>query len=101
MGFGLGNLSQIHTFPLCLKSNLCVFPRRLLQNHTLSRKPAKHNLLCVKATTESSCDLESTRPLIQFSPSFWGDHFLSVPFDDSEFDSLDREIESVMKPLLS
>uniref|UniRef100_M4DYG7 Uncharacterized protein n=1 Tax=Brassica campestris TaxID=3711 RepID=M4DYG7_BRACM len=56
----------------------------------------KHDLSCVQA--ESSGYLESTRPLTYFSPSTWGDYFLSVPIDDSEFEALEQEIESVMKP---
>lgn len=31
----------------------------------------------------SDDDLETTRPLIQFSASPWGDFFLSVPIDHS------------------
>jgi hypothetical protein len=60
----------------------------------------KHDFVCVKATTKSSTsdDLESGRPSILFSPSIWGDYFLSVSVDDSEFDDIAREIESVMKP---
>ncbi|KFK38812.1 hypothetical protein AALP_AA3G163500 [Arabis alpina] len=97
MCFGPKTLSNIQNVPLCLKANRSLFPRRFLQNHTISsKKPTKHELLCVKA--ESSGDLESTRPLTYFSQSVWGDHFLSVPVDDSEFEALEREIESVMKP---
>lgn len=93
MGFRLRNTPQINQNPFCLKTNLCLFPRRLLQNHIFSRKPAKQRFLfCVKATTESSGDLESTRPLIQFSPSYWGDHFLSVPFDESVSSTLTRRV---------
>ncbi|CAA7022504.1 unnamed protein product [Microthlaspi erraticum] len=46
----------------------------------------------------TSGDLESTRPLAQFTPTFLGDHHFSVPVDDSEFDAIEHEIESVMKP---
>ncbi|CAH2053708.1 unnamed protein product [Thlaspi arvense] len=97
--FGPKTLPNVHKPPLSLKTNLALslFPRRLLQNNTFpSKKPSKHDLLCVKA--ESSGDLESTRPLTYFSPSFWGDHFLSVPVHDSEFEALEREIETVMRP---
>ncbi|ESQ43213.1 hypothetical protein EUTSA_v10015429mg [Eutrema salsugineum] len=76
-----------------------LFPCCLLQNQTLSsKKPTKHDSFCVKAETESSGYLESTRPLTSFSPSFWGDHFLYVPVDESEFEAVEHEIESVMKP---
>ncbi|CAH8357951.1 unnamed protein product [Eruca vesicaria subsp. sativa] len=96
MCFGLKTLPNVHNGPLFHKTNLSLFPRRLLQNNTLSsKKPTKH-LLCVKS--ESSGDLESTRPLTYFSPSTWGDYFLSVPVDDSEYEALEQEIESVMKP---
>ncbi|XP_010488444.1 PREDICTED: terpenoid synthase 25-like [Camelina sativa] len=83
--------------PLCLKTSLSIFPRHLLKNQTISfKKPKKHGLFCVKA--ENSGDLENTRPLTSFSPSFWGDHFLYVPVADSEFEALEQEIESVLKP---
>ncbi|CAG7890229.1 unnamed protein product [Brassica rapa] len=96
MCFGLKTLPNVHNGPLCHKTNLSLIPRRLLQNNTpFSKKPTKH-LSWVK--TESSGDLESTRPLTYFSPSTWGDYFLSVPVDDSEFEELEQEIESVMKP---
>ncbi|CAH8277290.1 unnamed protein product [Arabidopsis lyrata] len=60
----------------------------------------KPNFFCVKANTKSSTsdDLESGRPLTHFAPTFWGDYFLSLSVDDSEFDKIEREIESVMKP---
>ncbi|VVB13604.1 unnamed protein product [Arabis nemorensis] len=48
------------------------------------------------ATTK--VDLESTRPLAPFTPTFLGDHNFSVPLNDSEFDKIEHEIESVMKP---
>ncbi|KFK38811.1 hypothetical protein AALP_AA3G163300 [Arabis alpina] len=54
----------------------------------------------VVSSTKSSDELESSRPLTHFSPSLWGDHFLSVPFDRDAFDELEREIE-IMKPLVS
>ncbi|KAL0857562.1 hypothetical protein Bca101_062716 [Brassica carinata] len=96
MCFGPKTLPNVHNGPLCHNTNLSFIPRRLLQNNTLStKKPTKH-LLCVKA--ESSGNLDSTRPLTYFSPSTWGDYFLSVPVDDSEFEALQKEIESVMKP---
>ncbi|KAF8086177.1 hypothetical protein N665_0633s0028 [Sinapis alba] len=97
MCFGLKTIPNVLNGPLCHKTNLSLIPRRLLQNNTLSyKKPTKHDLVCVKA--ESSGNLESTRPLTYFSPSTWGDYFLSVPVDDSEFEALEQEIESVMKP---
>ncbi|KAH0943696.1 hypothetical protein HID58_003333 [Brassica napus] len=96
MCFGLKTLPNVHNGPLCHNTNLSLIPCDLLQNNTLfSQKPTKH-LLCVKA--ESSGDLESTRPLTYFPPSTWGDYFLSVPVDDSDFEALEQEIESVMKP---
>ncbi|XP_010421065.1 PREDICTED: terpenoid synthase 25-like [Camelina sativa] len=98
MTFGPKALPSVHNVvPLCLKTSLSLFPRHLLKNQTLSsNKPTKHGLFCVKA--ENSGDLENTRPLTSFSPSFWGDHFLYVPVADSEFEALKQEIESVMKP---
>ncbi|CAA0382427.1 unnamed protein product [Arabidopsis thaliana] len=94
--FGLPN---VHNVPLCLTSNLSLFPQRLLQKHTLPLKPAKkHHLVCVRST-KSSDDLEGSRPSTYFSPSLWGDHFLSVSLDRGEFDELEREIET-MKPLV-
>ncbi|CAH8357953.1 unnamed protein product, partial [Eruca vesicaria subsp. sativa] len=97
MCFGLKTLPNIHKGLLCHNTNLSLIPRRLFQNNTLStKKTTKHELLCVKA--ESNVDLESTRPLTYFPPSIWGDHFLSVPVDDAEFEALEQEIESVMKP---
>ncbi|KAF3601902.1 hypothetical protein F2Q69_00038381 [Brassica cretica] len=96
MRFGLNTLPNVHSGPLCHKTNFSLIPSRLIQNNTLSsKKPTKH-LICVK--TESSGDLESTRPLTYFSPSTWGDYFLSVPVDDSEFEAVEQEIEYVMKP---
>ncbi|EOA32121.1 hypothetical protein CARUB_v10015372mg [Capsella rubella] len=96
--FGPKALPSVHNVHLCLKTSFSLFPRHLLiKNQTLSsKKHTKHNLFCVKA--EASGDLESTRPLTSFSPSFWGDHFLSVPVNDLEFEALEQEIESVMKP---
>lgn len=82
MVFGFKTVPNVHNVPLCLKTDLSLFPRRFLQNSIpSSKKPTKHELFCVKA--ESNGDLESTRPLTSFSPSFWGDHFLSVPVDYS------------------
>uniref|UniRef100_A0A0D3ADM7 Terpene synthase N-terminal domain-containing protein n=1 Tax=Brassica oleracea var. oleracea TaxID=109376 RepID=A0A0D3ADM7_BRAOL len=93
MRFGLNTLPNVHSGPLCHKTNFSLIPSRLIQNNTLSsKKPTKH-LICVK--TESSGDLESTRPLTYFSPYTWGDYFLSVPVDDS---AVEQEIEYVMKP---
>ncbi|CAL9220834.1 unnamed protein product [Arabidopsis halleri] len=97
MCFGPKTLPVIHNVPLCLKTNLSLFPGRLLQSQSLSsKKSTKHDLFCVKA--KASGDLESTRPLTYFSPSYWGDHFLSVPIDGSQFEALEKEIESVFKP---
>ena len=78
--FGLGTLSYLHQAPLFLKTSQSLFPRP-----SLSLKPMKHDFVCVKATTKSSTsdDLESGRPSILFSPSIWGDYFLSVSVDDS------------------
>ncbi|AEE77582.1 Terpenoid cyclases/Protein prenyltransferases superfamily protein [Arabidopsis thaliana] len=95
--FGPRTLPIIHNVPLCLKTNFSLFPCRLLQSQSLSsKKSTKHYLFRVKA--ETSGDLESTRPLTYFSPSYWGDHFLSVSIDDSEFEALEKEIETVFKP---
>ncbi|CAH8254207.1 unnamed protein product [Arabidopsis lyrata] len=83
---------------LPLKTKLSLFPMHLLHNHiTLSRRSTKQNL-CVKATSESSGDVESSRPLPHVAPTLWGDHILSVPTENSEFDSLETEIESIIKP---
>ncbi|KAG7631236.1 Isoprenoid synthase domain superfamily [Arabidopsis suecica] len=88
----------LHNAPLCPTTNLSLFPRRWLHKHTLSLKPAKqHHLVCVRAT-ESNDNLESSRPLAHFSPTLWGDHFLSVPLHVAEFDDFSREIEVTMKP---
>ncbi|EOA32912.1 hypothetical protein CARUB_v10016237mg [Capsella rubella] len=96
MSFGLAN---VHSVPLCLTTNLSLFPQRWLHEPTLSLKPAKKNhLVCVRST-KTSDDLECSRPSTHFSPSFWGDHFLSVSHDRTEFDELEREIET-MKPLV-
>ncbi|KAG7535070.1 Terpenoid cyclases/protein prenyltransferase alpha-alpha toroid [Arabidopsis thaliana x Arabidopsis arenosa] len=46
----------------------------------------------------TSGDLESTRPLAQFPPTVLGDHVFSAHADDSKFDAIEHEIESVMKP---
>ncbi|KAL1215055.1 Terpenoid synthase 25 [Cardamine amara subsp. amara] len=95
MSFGNKTLAQAHKVPLCRNINLSFFPRRLLQNKNLSRKPTKQDSFYVTAT---SGDLERTRPLAQFTPTFLGDHVVSVPVDDSEFHEIEHEIESVMKP---
>ncbi|CAL9220830.1 unnamed protein product [Arabidopsis halleri] len=94
-GFGLVTFSDLHQAPLFLKTSHSLFSRL-----SLSLKPMKHDFSCVKATTKSSTsdDLESGRPSTHFPPSFWGDYFLSLSVDDSEFDKIAREIESVMKP---
>ncbi|KAG7581947.1 Terpene synthase N-terminal domain [Arabidopsis suecica] len=98
MCFGLGSFSYLPKSSHCLKTNLSLFPRRLLHSHTLSWKPTKHDLFVVRST-KSNDDLESSRPLTQFSPSLWGDHFLSVSLDSAEFDELEREIKTT-KPLV-
>lgn len=77
--FGPKNLLNVERV-LHLKTNISLFPSRWLYKHTLSLKPAKHHLVCVRAT-QSGDDLERTRPLAHFSPTLWGDHFLSVPLD--------------------
>ncbi|CAN6810654.1 unnamed protein product [Brassica oleracea] len=95
--FGPKNLPNVNRVLLHLKTNVSLFPSRWLHNHTLSLKPEKYHLVCVRAT-QSNDDLERTRPLVHFSPTLWGDHFLSVPLDVDEFDNLSREIEVTMKP---
>ncbi|XP_010468172.1 PREDICTED: terpenoid synthase 18-like [Camelina sativa] len=94
MGFGLRSFSYLRKSPLCLKTKLSLFPRRLLHSHTLFWNPAKQDLFVVR-----SADLEGTRPSTHFSPSLWGDHFLSVSLDRAEFNEVEREIET-MKPLV-
>ncbi|EOA32780.1 hypothetical protein CARUB_v10016089mg [Capsella rubella] len=95
MGFGLPN---VHSVPLSLTTNLSLFPQRWIHKPTVPVKPArKTHLACVR-TTETCDELERTRPLANFSPTLWGDHFLSVPLDGSKFDELSREIEVMMKP---
>lgn len=79
MSFGPKTLPHAHKDPLSRKNNLFLFPRRLLQNQTLSRKPAKQKSFYVTATNG---DLESTRPLAQFTPTVLGDHVFSTPVDD-------------------
>ncbi|CAH8260483.1 unnamed protein product [Arabidopsis lyrata] len=97
MCFGLRSFSYLPKSSHCLKTNLSFFPR-LLHSHTFSWKPAKHDLFVVRST-KSNDDLESSRPLTQFSPSLWGDHFFSVSLDSAEFDELEREIKTT-KPLV-
>ncbi|KAG7599132.1 Terpene synthase N-terminal domain [Arabidopsis suecica] len=99
MGFGAITLPHLgNGTRLPLKTKLSCFPLHLLQNNiTLSRVSTKHNL-CVKATSESSGDVGSSRPLPHVAPNLWGDHILSVPTENSEFDSLETEIESIIKP---
>lgn len=80
MSFGPKTLPHAHKIPLYHKTNLSLFTRRLLQNQSLPRKLTKQDSLCVMATSD---DLESTRPLAQFTPTFLGDHHFSVPVDDS------------------
>ncbi|CAN6982381.1 unnamed protein product [Brassica oleracea var. botrytis] len=95
--FGPKNLPNVNRVLLHLKTNVSLFPSRWLHNHTLSLKPEKYHLVCVRAT-HSNDDLERTRPLVHFSPTLWGDHFLSVPLDVDEFDNLSRVIDVTMKP---
>lgn len=82
MSFGPKTHPQAHEVLLSHKTrpNLSFFPRRLLQNQTLSLKPTKQDSFYVMA---SNVDLESTRPLAQFTPTFLGDHNFSVPLNDS------------------
>jgi len=94
MGFGHRTLFHLHKSPLCLKNNLSLFPRRLLHSHTLSWSPTKQNLFVVRSN-----DLEGSRPSTHFSPSLWGDHFLSVSLNITEFKELEKEIETT-KPLV-
>ncbi|CAN7010942.1 unnamed protein product [Brassica rapa subsp. trilocularis] len=99
MSFGLSSPHHACKVPICLKTNLSLVPQCLLQKKSLSRRQKKHDLFCVRANKSASDDdLESSRPLTQFSPSFWGDYFLSFSVDQSESDGLAKEIESVMKP---
>ncbi|ANM57869.1 Terpenoid cyclases/Protein prenyltransferases superfamily protein [Arabidopsis thaliana] len=98
IGFGLPN---VHSVPLCLTTTRCLFPRqRLLHSHTPSWKPAKQqDFFVASSSKKSSDDLESSLPTPHFSPSLWGDHFLSVSLNRAvEFDELEREIETT-KPL--
>ncbi|CAA7058669.1 unnamed protein product [Microthlaspi erraticum] len=98
MGFGPKILCpHLHNLPPSLKTDLSLFPRRWLHKHSLSLKHAKHQLVSVRAT-ESSDDLERTRPLANFSPTLWGDNFLSVPLNIADLDDFSREIEVTMKP---
>ncbi|CAE5959159.1 unnamed protein product [Arabidopsis arenosa] len=99
MSFGTKTLPHLgNGTRLPLKTKLSRFPLHLLHKHiTLSRRSSKHNL-CVKSTCESSGDVESSRPLPHVAPNLWGDHILSVPTENSEFDSLAMEIESIIKP---
>ena len=77
IGIGLPN---VHSVPLCLTTTRCLFPRqRLLHSHTPSWKPAKQqDFFVASSSKKSSDDLESSLPTPHFSPSLWGDHFLSV-----------------------
>lgn len=79
MSFCPKNLPNVHRI-LHRKTNVFPFPSCWLYKHTLSLKPAKKPLFCVRAT-QSGDDLERTRPLAHFSPTLWGDHFLYVPLD--------------------
>ncbi|KAL9308189.1 Terpenoid synthase 22 [Arabidopsis thaliana] len=93
MGFGPKTLPHLgNSTRLLIKTKLSLFPLHLHHNHiTLSRISTKHNL-CVKATSESS------RPLPHVAPTLWGDHIFSISTENSEFDSLATEIESILKP---
>lgn len=80
MSFAPKNLPHAQKVPLCYKPKLSIVPSRLLRNQNVSRQPTKQDSFSVMAT---SGDLESTRPLAQFTPTFLGDHFFSVPVDGS------------------
>ncbi|RID72367.1 hypothetical protein BRARA_C04261 [Brassica rapa] len=95
MSFGPKIIPRTHKVTLYQKTKLSLLPRPLLQNQTLPRKPTKQDSFFVMATSN---DLESTRPLAQFTPTFLGDHHFSVPVNDYEIDAIEHEIESVMKP---
>ncbi|CAH8353929.1 unnamed protein product [Eruca vesicaria subsp. sativa] len=95
MSFGPKILPHTHKITLCRKTKLSLIPHHFPQNQTLSRKLTKQASFYVMATSNN---LESTRPLAQFTPTFLGDHHFSVPVDDSEFDAIEHEIESFMKP---
>ncbi|KAF3545960.1 hypothetical protein DY000_02004218 [Brassica cretica] len=99
MSFGLRSSLHACKVPICLKTKVSLVPQCLLPKKRLSRRQKKHELFCVRATKSASDDdLESSRPLTQFFPSFWGDFFLSFSVDQSESDGLAKEIESMMKP---
>ncbi|KAH0855645.1 hypothetical protein HID58_004009 [Brassica napus] len=84
MCFGLKTLPNVHNGPLCHNTNLSLIPCDLLQNNTLfSQNP------------QNTCYYSS---IDVFSSIYLGDYFLSVPVDDSDFEALEQEIESVMKP---
>ncbi|KAK8493663.1 hypothetical protein V6N11_028079 [Hibiscus sabdariffa] len=36
---------------------------------------------------------EIGRPLANFAPDIWGDHFLTLPFDNSEFESCSKQVQ--------
>uniref|UniRef100_A0A0D3DDM0 Terpene synthase metal-binding domain-containing protein n=2 Tax=Brassica oleracea TaxID=3712 RepID=A0A0D3DDM0_BRAOL len=95
MSFGPKIIPRTNKVTLYHKTKLSLLPRPLLQNQTLPRKPTKQDSFYVMATSN---DLESTRPLAQFAPTFLGDHQFSVPVNDYEIDAIEHEIESVMKP---
>lgn len=80
MSFDPKTLPCTYRVPLCHNAKLSLLPGRLLRNQTLSRQPTKQDLFCVMAT---GGDLESIRPLAQFTPTFLGDHLFSVPVDGS------------------
>lgn len=84
MGFGAKTLPHLSNGTrLPLKTKLSLFPQHSLDKHiTLSGRSTKHNL-CVKATSESSGDFESSRPLPHVAPTLWGDHILSIPTEKS------------------
>lgn len=84
MSFGLRSSLHACKVPICLKTKVSLVPQCLLPKKRLSRRQKKHELFCVRATKSASDDdLESSRPLTQFFPSFWGDFFFSFSVDQS------------------
>ncbi|GMI90077.1 terpene synthase 18, sesterterpene synthase 1 [Hibiscus trionum] len=60
----------------------------------------------VKAGSSSSSSLQASsnhreiaRPLANFAPDIWGDRFLTLPFDSSEFESCSNQVE-VLKAMV-
>ncbi|XP_016717446.1 probable terpene synthase 6 [Gossypium hirsutum] len=60
---------------------------------------AAHSTSSTKATPLSSNHRESGRPLANFPPDIWGDHFLTLSFDISELDRCSTQIE-VLKEMV-